>query len=79
MCLEERTHRREREGRVTKKGEVTMPKACWDGARGAGLAEEGKEAVGGVFMRPVRVKQNKKADSAPPSLGFANQFPRLDS
>lgn len=44
-------------GRVTKKGEVTMPKACWDSAQGSRVAEKGRR---GVFMRPVRVKQNKR-------------------
>lgn len=36
-----------------------MPKDCWDGARGSRVAEKGRRR-GVVFMRPVRVKQNKR-------------------
>lgn len=43
--------------RVTKKGEVTMPEACWDGAQGG---VKGSKEGRGLFMRPVRVKQNKR-------------------
>lgn len=36
VCAGEYRERRERErGRVTKKGEVTMPTACWDSAQGS--------------------------------------------
>lgn len=57
VCVSKSIHRSRERGRVTKKGEVTMPKACWDSAQGSRVAEKGRR---GVFMRPVRVKQNKR-------------------
>lgn len=45
VCVCKSTHRKR--GRVTKKGEVTMPKACWDSAQGSTLAEKGRKQEGG--------------------------------
>lgn len=46
MCVFVRAYTEGERGRVTKKGEVTMPKACWDSAQGSRVAEKGRRQEG---------------------------------
>lgn len=46
VCVFVRAYTEGETGSVTKKGEVTMPKACWASAQGSGVAEKGRRQKG---------------------------------
>ena len=48
VCVCKSIHIRRERARVTKTGEVTMPKACWDSAQGSRVAEKCRRQKGGI-------------------------------